>query len=159
MARKSALAPKRAALLERTGSPQAELVVSRVLLEPWGSHQSPSPWSYSSGSWRGWPWSSDPTPTRPWCQPRRLGQRRKALQPRLPIPAPNTQLTRRRRGLDWEDQAAQPAKQHQLCAILSFADAGVENLSPPHHIRGWIPLAPGARLALTGFFNKTAHLG
>lgn len=82
-----------------------------------------------------------------------------APHPRLPIPAPNTQLTRRRRGLDWEDQAAQPAKQLQLCAILSFADAGVENLSPPHHIRGWIPLAPGARLALAGFFNKTAHLG
>lgn len=86
VARKSALAAKRAALLERTGSAQTELVVSRVLLEPWGSHQSPSPWSYSSGSWRGWPWSSDPTPTRPWCQPRRLGQRRKALQPWLPIP-------------------------------------------------------------------------
>ena len=78
-----------------TTSAQAELVVRvsgcPVLLEPWGSHQSPFPWSSSSGPGRGWSWSPDPTPTRPWCQPGRLGQRRRALGPRIPIWALATQ--------------------------------------------------------------------
>ena len=136
-------------------------MVSRVLLTPGGVTRvlpSPPTWVLQPWDLQGWPWSLDPTLTRPWCQPRRLGQRRWAFQPRLSIPlqlAPNTPLSRKRRGRD--------------SGISPASSSGFGRFSPPTLVWTTCLLPTGAPAGFLwpwgqdwlwlGFFDKAAHLG